>query len=407
VINSLITYLKEGSIYYGIEVVEIEGQESINLLEVQKKKQELFINEELTFSNLGQVSEKIKKDSPVFLILNTSKVLTKIVPKNTSNIDNIEAAVNGAFPNLDFESFYYEVNENGGNYIASICKKEHLNGYLKALNELKLNAFSICLSVSSIDAVLDYLNENEVVVSNSILGITSKTINHIDPIPASDKAQKALYDINGVSVSSGSILGFSSILKHLLKKTSGLSNFSDEIVKGATNFQYGRYFNLILKSSLIFFAIALLVNFLFFNNYYQKVESYNETFTETKRSELQLMKLQKDVQIKQDRVEAILSVVGSRTSYYLDEIGNQLPNTLLLTSIQYQPLTKQIRANKAIEIVENNILVSGVSSNSEHFYDWVATLEKLSWTNNVETTDYDYLNATSSSFSLNIEINEQ
>ena len=57
-LNTFYTYLKEGAIYYGLEVSENLGVVNYYLLGLRKKKQELILTHELTFTDLKEISEK-------------------------------------------------------------------------------------------------------------------------------------------------------------------------------------------------------------------------------------------------------------------------------------------------------------------------------------------------------------
>lgn len=404
---SLLTYLKEGSTYYGLEILENQEKKVFfHLIEVVRKREELFIQKEEVIFDLNELVSLVKKGAPLFLVLNTSKVLTKITEKTASDNSKTEAMVHSAFPNLDFDNFYYQLKSNYNGHVISICKREYLIQYLQQLSDLKLNVISISLGISSIDAIAGYLEVNEVSTTNIILSIKNKSIYGFSSQPSVQEGQKKTYDVNGISVSSDSILAFSSVLSYLQNAEGTSSNLIDLIKQKAEDFQNIRFFNLLLRGALIVIPVVLLINFLLFNNYFQKVGSLQESLTQTSAQQAQLKDLKNQVESKKDKVEAVLSAASSKTSYYLDQIAMNVPNSLLLTEIQYQPLVKPMRALKAVEIAKNEIRVSGVASNSEQFYDWIEALEKLSWVANVETTDYDYLNSTTSNFSIKIEIDE-
>lgn len=403
-LNTIFTYLKEGSVYYGLEISEGAGGIDFHMLEIKRKRQELTLGAEQTYSNIEEALASMKKGAPLFLILNTTKVITKIDKPWVKGDE--EEAVHKAFPNLDFNSFYYTLVKTDENSLISICKRNNLDTYLENLLELKVNVVDVCLGVSVLTTITDYLPDGDIYISNGRLELKKKSIKKINPFTKVEGSMSLNYEMNDLTLTSSSLLGFSSVLGHILKRKETHSNFEAVLLSLGSEFTHKRYFSLMFKYSLVFVLIVLFLNFLVFNHYYQEVGNIQETLAVNNVDKDRVIALSKSVKIKEERVNAILLASNSRTSFYLDHIAKNIPASILLSEVQYQPLKKTIRTQRTIEVSKNLISIAGAVNNSDDFYSWIETLEKSSWVSNVETTNYDYDSNNSSHFSLNLYINE-
>ncbi|WP_430909508.1 hypothetical protein [Maribacter sp. 2-571] len=399
------TYLNEGNAYYALEICERSGETLVYLLQIQRKGQELFIVGETVFTSLGAAVAEMEKNRPVCLVVNTARVLVKI--NDTVENAGVEAQVHSAFPNLDFDSFYYSITKGVLKDVVAICRKEEIDGYLGQLSKLKISVIQLFLGVSPVSGIREYLPSGSVPVSNQKLVFSEGSLENVIAFGENDSIVPQVYDVNGLSVKSTYLLGLSGILAHLLKNNETEGNITAIATDLRSAFVDQRHFGLLLKSSLIGILTLLFVNFLFFNHYYEKVGTLQEKIAVNDANKEQLVQLKTAVKIKEERLNAVLAMANSNTSALLDTLAQSLPSTLLLREIQYQPLQKPLREAKPIEIENKTVLVSGEVYSSSDFYTWVAELEKLSWVAKVETTDYDYSRKNTSDFTIKITIDER
>ena len=157
-----------------------------------------------------------------------------------------------------------------------------------------------------------------------------------------------------------------------------------------------------LNLDLAFFLALLLSNFLLFNHYYEKNTELETGLIHNQDQNGSLKALQKRILLKEKRLETILNSKNSKTSYYLDELGKSIPNSIYLSDIQYQPLSKPVRNDKEIELVKNHLQISGVTNDRIQFTVWSDNLEMQKWVNRVEIMDYEYLSKSSANFTIKV-----
>ncbi|MEC7263730.1 MAG: PilN domain-containing protein, partial [Bacteroidota bacterium] len=149
---------------------------------------------------------------------------------------------------------------------------------------------------------------------------------------------------------------------------------------------------------------VLLANFLVFNHYFKKSERIRTNLALDSENKKNLTMIRDKVNEKEKKVDAIVSFSNSRTSFYLDRLAASIPESILLTEVQYQPLQMPVQVSKPVLLQEHTILVLGSSASSNDFSTWITQLESLDWVEKVETMDYDYRNNNSSEFKVQISV---
>jgi len=399
-VAKLRTYLKEGFTYVGLEITESEKGAVYFLLELKKSKGELLITNKKELAALEELPSLIQKKNPIFLCVNTSNILTKKI-ENTNTTDP-EAIVNQAFPNLDLNNFYYELIQLETQPIVTISKKVPIDAVLKKLQELKIKVSGFSLGISALKNVVPYLEEEELLVSNLQIQLVNKSISNV----SSDTSEsKQLYTINGLELSSSYLLPFSQILGNL-NQSGGITNFEALSESLTWEFKNFRVFSRVLKYALIFFIVMLLANFFIYNSYHEEVGRLNAAMDATSSKKDELTFLDASVKRKQERVETLSASSNSKATYYLDLFAQNIPRSILLSEIKYQPLAKPVRENKPILLEDGTLLVSGISKDVNEFSFWIEELEKYEWVTSAETLDYDYAGKTTSNFLIEIAFHE-
>ena len=86
----------------------------------------------------------------------------------------------------------------------------------------------------------------------------------------------------------------------------------------------------------------------------------------------------------------------------MDQLAAGMPSSIRLSEMIYQPLNQPINPTKAIDLQQGVMAMTGTSSNQELFTYWTASLEDLEWISQVVIEDYSYQNKTTSSFTLQL-----
>jgi hypothetical protein len=399
--EDLLYYFKYGNRFCGVEVLQVNGENKYYGILLKKKRKELDIETSFEADDIDTLKTFITKDKPITLVINTDFVLTKKVQGKTS--ESLELA-HLAFPNIKIEDFYFETLSQNENHFISICRKSYVDDLLKAFNSSGLAVIDFTLGSLISSSIANFISTSDIKTSNSLIALEDSRIRDISSERIS---QEITYSINGLDVNNHFVLGFAAALNLVLKDPKIKSSFTATKANLNTVFQQKQFAKHFLKIGLSALFVALLINFLLFNHYYSGVQTLRETAQILESSKVKMVSLNEKVEKTEKMVEDVLQGSASKSSFYVDVIINNLPRSILLKELNYQPLIKKIKEDKAIENHKNTILISGESSNSLEFSQWISQLENFKWIESVDILSFEDLSNSSSNFTLKLNIKHE
>ncbi len=396
----LITYLKEGTRYYAVEVTGTDSEATLFFISIQKQKNTLKIVESVPLT-MAMLPKKIKRHVPLFVLINTPQVLTKVIPSSTE--DSL-AVVDTAFPNIKTAEFHYEWVRSGKNAMVAICRKAHVNTIFRKLKEAGFHISGFALGALHISTIQEFLPADNVVLPHTRILLKDGEIMEMEK---TTEKHHTTYEINGITLENSYLPGFATILSSVLKNSGTRSDFEELNTSFSRDFYNRRFLSFFLKFSLGFLLLVLLTNAFFFSAYYKKTTQLQETLALKSADKNQVQELSRRVTEKQHRVEAILASSSSKSSLYLDKIATALPLSVLLDNIRYQPVASQLKQGSELKVERNVLIISGLSKDSNAFSRWVETMEKWDWVQHINIRDYDYSGVSTASFAIQIIVNHE
>ena len=399
-IKAIQQYINLGTRFYGLEICQIDDSTYFFLLKVRQKKGELIVENEWQFENIQDTINTIESSIPIFLSFNTKGVLTKVANQSKQHG---RALAHSLFPNMDEESLYFESYTIKDQSLISIVRKDEINSYLDTFKKAKLSIYSIALGLSGLEKVVPFIQEEEIFTHSQILSVSDN-----GNLSLSQKKEilSKKYAINGLEVSNTHILSLGGILHGLYGTQQQNSNLFQTITQEKTAYRLHRNFKLLLNSAIGLLLFILLINFVFFSHYHQKVARLQEESAVNENGILRLKQLKERVASKESRLEKAWATSNSKVSHHLDEIAENIPHSILLEEITYQPLGKPISPTKSIEYETRLVMVLGMASDNLDFTNWIRDLEDVEWIQSVETLEYDFQSATTSMFHLKIKVQD-
>ncbi len=398
-LQRFLTYLKEGDRFAGLEISTRNGQAFYGLLEVKREKNILQIQNWAEEETLEGILQNVPKNIPLNVLIQTDQVISKMI--HVSGKDHNSLLLE-AFPNLEINSFYYEIIMDSNSSIISIAGKRYIDELLTTIIKDKYSLVQFHLGLSTLEVLLPYWESNKIITTNLELNIEDQKIAGFNPNRTLN-TQK--YLINNLELMSTQILAFSGILAYLQNHLP-ISNFIDINQHSVRKFRYGRSTALSMKGLLIFLLMILLCNFFIFNYYYDRIGALNDSLAMTANQQSSYEQLEFSVNRKKNKIELMNSSSWSKTSLYLDRFASNLPSSIKLDQLTFQPLQMPVREGKSIAYREGIITLSGSSSNSGAFSQWIEKLEQRKWIKSVETTDYGVQKGNTSIFILEIILDE-
>ena len=379
-LSQLVTYGKFGNLFCAIEHTSIKNKEQLNGLLLKKRKNAFETDKSITTESIVKLKENLKNQQHLFLIINTEKVLSKML----NGIYGSPKALSNAFPNLDIKDFYFEVFTSSENTFISICRRDYINELLQEYENNRLNVIGFSLGNLVSSHLAGIAQESSIKSPNGIISFSNQNINDI---VYSNNIDSTSYSINGLEINNRFVLSLAGIISYYTNQNKTLSNFSDTVHHLAINFKQKRIFDIGIKTSLSVVFVLLLTSFMLFSNYSTKINTLTAELELNKSYKTSLLKLSEQVN-KKERIVTNFSMTSSKASWFLDQLGSSLPNSILLSEIQFQPILKKIKEDAEILIKENEILIQGTSNNSGDYSNWISTLEQQEWIENVTIQEY-------------------
>lgn len=383
-----------GNHFLGIEVFSENNSEKGNYILVEKKKDSLTISDNSSFANITDISLENYTDLPAVLSIYSDKVLikeTELVEKNDLIL------VKKTFTNLNLEDFYIDIWRLENKSIISIARKSYVDEMIKLFWENhQIKIVSVTIGISSIKHLVSFLSEETILLNSKMFNKQNKTIS------SNEEITSIIYPINGINIKSDNLISFSSIINFISKSNSGSS--IDELNTNLNDtFFQNTFYRKYIKFFIFFILGVLLVNFLFFNHYYNKFNEISILNTTEVENKEKIENLKRVIIEKEKSVNELSISNTQRISYFLNEIGKSVPNTITLNELQYQPILKKGNTETLTTYSDKSILVNGISNNNIQFTNWVEKLSEFNTINEVVILKFEKEDNTTS-FKINILI---
>jgi len=394
-LDRLSSYLLYGNLFCGIEHAG-SGEGVIYVTLLKKQKTSVDVLDRFQVRKVDELASKLKKNQHATLIINTDKVLTKKV--EVSSKKEIELVFH-AFPNIDLEQFYYEILNQDCSCFVSICRKDYVDELISTYAENNIMITDFFLGNLVVSSISGFMEEDTFYTSNSVI---QKKGADIDSIALGSSPDPMGYDVNGLATKHNFMLSLAGGLHQVLNTYISLTNAADKKGSLLLGFKQMQFFNVFLKFGLGTVFVTLLINYFVFNHYFNSVKDLQAVSVYNKETSQKIMTLKKDVDSIQKLAEDMLQMESSKSSFFINDIIQGLPSSIVLSELNYQPLIKNIKDNDPITNDLNRILINGVSNSSETFSVWVSQLEKLNWVSKVEILDYNDVSASISNFNIKL-----
>jgi hypothetical protein len=365
-----------GKQYVGVEHFSVNDEEKIALLLVENKKGELITNQKNKVTYKGQIPEQWDKKLPFYLVVNSNQVIQKEV----TIIDNSnEKLLHKAFPNLNWNEFYYEIWRLKTKSVIAITRKNYIHELISQYQKQGILIIGISLGICSIAQITDYSQKTTFVTNNQNITITEEN----QTITTHHPKLSILYDINGLSVENSWLLAFSGILRLLVNNNSITGNLTNYNHQLQDNYHQKSFFNKGFQIIVGTLLTILLLNFFVFNHYYRKAQDTSEKIVLNNSSKEEMLTIKERVTTKEKKLQQIVGTTAAQCSSMINEITRKVPSSILLSELIYNPLDKKIKPEEPIIVQQKRITISGTTISNVDFTKWIEQTEKLPFVNEV------------------------
>ncbi|MFY7669769.1 hypothetical protein ACOSP6_01640 [Tenacibaculum sp. MEBiC06402] len=347
-----------------------EGNEEFHCLQLSKQKNELVLKNSESFNSLENLFSYLKeiKQEHLVLVVNNNQVLSKSIPFVEPNK---ELVFKNAYPTLVKSNFYAQVSYSNTNSFISIVRNDYVEKLVREYQSNAIDVVDVLIGSLSVSAISDVIEETEVYTSNAKVTLLDKQIHLIE----NKSFDVSIYTINGLKIQSSYVLSLGAIVSFYLQK--GIF-FSENNV---TQFKEKKTFNLGYKLVLGVIFLMVLVNFLFFSSYNKEVAKLQEQLEIKTGAKLRLKEISVSLEKKRKLLSELQNSSLFSVSKYADQIVEEIPNSVVLSEINYQPIEGTIRKEKEVKFKVKEIEIKGVLNNYNEFTSWIDKIEQKKWVN--------------------------
>lgn len=370
-----------GNQYLCIEHFSSNGEEMIAVLLLENKKEELLILKKDKVNYNGTIPEKWDKKLPYILTINTNQVIQKEV----TGVDLAdEKLLHKAFPNTNWEEFYFEIWRLQTKSIIAISRKSYIESLLEEYTKQEIVIAGIHLGVCSLSEIIAY-TDNDTFLTNH----QTVSWNENNPIlTLNPEILEANYTINELSIQNSHLLAFSSVLGFLFQSSQNSGNTIQYCQKQYDNYLQRNFFSKGLRVAIGIILGILLINFFVFSHYYNLSQETDVNLMLNKSSLEEISKTKQRMLSKEQKLKNVMAGTQSQSTAILNEITKRVPSSILLTELVYQPLEKKIKTKEAIIASDKIITISGTTLNNQDFTLWIEFIEQLKWIDEVVITHF-------------------
>lgn len=370
-----------GNQYVSIEHFSSSGEEMIAVLLVENKKEELRIVKKDKIHYNGTIPEKWDRKLPFILTVNTNQVIQKEV----ASIDLAdEKLLHKAFPNTNWDEFYFQIWRLQTKSIIAISRKTYIEQLLDVYTKQGITLAGINLGVCSLSEIIPYTEKDTLETNHQTV-----SWNEDNPIITSTSENLMLnYQINGLSIQNNHIVAFSAILGFLVQNIKNTGNSIELSQQQYNNYLQHSFFSKGVKVMVGIVLAILLINFFVFSHYYNLSQETDVNLILNKSSLEEISKTKQRILSKEQKLKTVIAGTQSQSTAILNEITQSVPTSVLLSELVYQPLEKKIKPEEAIASTAKVITVSGTTVNNQDFTQWIETIEQLKWIDKVVITHF-------------------
>ena len=384
-----------GRHYAAIEFFSSGNDERAALLLTEKKGTELLITSNPVYDSVAQLLDQNVK-SPTVVIVNNRHILQKEVDTVDANDKKI---LHRAFPNLQSEEFYYEIWRKESVSIIAICRKSYVNELLTAIKG-RFEVVSVCLGITPIVNITSFELPDNITTNTHELSLVSD-----ENILRPNTVVAANYNINGLSIPNTHILSFSSILKLLLPSAT-TGNINELNLTLREDYRQSTFSSSGIKIGLGVVLTMLLINFLLFSHYFDGTAALNEQVALNRSGIEAAGKIKERIRVKEQKLNSFTSSASARSSLIINAIVKELPSSILLSEMVYNPLQKKIREGEVILTEESTITVNGTTLSNDAFTAWIEKTGKLKAVNDITISSFGKNSEGNTAFSIKIIIGQ-
>ncbi|MFA6400445.1 MAG: hypothetical protein WCX31_02300 [Salinivirgaceae bacterium] len=345
----------------------------------RSKGKVIRIEQKLVTGTLAEICNQLPTKYPVVLTLDGKGVLYKTGEPEWTNTKQIFREL---VPQANYNDFYLMLYPNPSKLWVAISRKTWVQSILKELTDKKLEIVDLQFGPFILEKTKPLVADESLEWNLPTRKIEWEE-NKITAFSAAQSPFLTGFNLGGEEIESDYILSFTHALI-ALTQFDGLNTDFDDITQNRNQYIYKQRIQKVGVSVLIFYLGLLLVNYLLFTNYNEKLNLTQASYQGSLKTINRLENLSTELKQK----EALAKKVGfgdrEQLSYLADQLAASLPSYITLTSMDINPLIDKQRNRETPQFQAEMIQISGELNNGVKLYGWIESLKQFPWVTSVE-----------------------
>lgn len=386
--------LNNSNRYYVISISKANSIFEYQLIQVLFKNDELKIENRFFSNDFDHAfKEKLNKDYPVILYVEGDNIINKEVENKTGYRNDLIFKAN-----LD-DFYFFEYHQNGTVFI-SVARKQNIDDLIKQISDVHLYVIHISIGPFVMSHLLPIIKGySSISSSHSTIEINEDKILSYRKEEVFEKE----YIINGDSLNQREIPLLASFLDY--KYPNSAIEFDTNFLNtNRETFKFKKRFKIAGIFTLAFFLVSLMASHYLMSFYMNSLAEKESIYTISQQTTIKIASLKEEKILKEKILQSSGISNKSFLTKYIADIGNAVPQNIILNAIHIMPALKKIKTAEKINFDISVITIIGESENDNVFNDWLKELETLTWTRKVDIEDYSQETKTENVFKIKIEI---
>jgi hypothetical protein len=351
---------------------------------LSRNKNSINIEKSGSFDNFDDLEKENFKNIPLYLTIIGKGIIYRRFNEPVSVEDSDNVLLNKIIPGAKPDDFHLQKDNTYSGYYVNLIRKSPLEHILKLFLSGGYQVFDISIGPFALNSIANFIGNNEISCKGLTILVEDNVIHSIES--SSDQIDRK-YRIEDVDISSDIILSFAHAL------TFYNSNFYSEtrlpeLLHLRQEFLYKQLFTLGKWTLLTGVFMILLLNFIFYGKYNQKINTLSTEYNSSIDGINKLKKMSEQIREQENFILENNLDKPSKSSYYIDRLATLRPSKISLKQIIICPLQSDIKPKKKIEHEENKIIIEGTVSQGNDLSNWVRSIEKETWVKTVDITSF-------------------
>ncbi len=174
--------------------------------------------------------------------------------------------------------------------------------------------------------------------------------------------------------------------------------------KTVENFKEFTQFKVLGLSLLMGLLLSLLGNYFYQNHLNQTIADLEMELTLSNENLSLLDRLEQEKSRKEQLVANAGVTSPKFLSFYLDEIGTTVPETIDLQELYLFPLDGKLKNKQKVSILSDRIVIHGTSPDNVTLDDWIEYMDRFEWVKAIELLHYGKVSEKQAEFKLEISL---